>query len=261
MTQDKSKQFEIKLDHEQKVIMLGSSFYDLKGVLICEATEEDKKRFYCGRFATFPIVDDIWSVMDDYCISEQLESVVVGKKGDTILLDDLRVALSHNADVVGLPYSNVLLSLEKKGITISNKKSLNSDEELSDTIVLVVEEINEDKGIYTIATLEGYFIPSRLCMIGKDGELYLAEEDLEGNQHIYTQTIVDLIAEEVYSLCWFFHKPNLRVLLVARLSRDDKNVKPIPDDWAYAVKNLESDINKRIEKLVKNIKRYHTTEK
>lgn len=36
------KGFEVNLESEQKVIRLGSYFYDLKGVLICEANEEER---------------------------------------------------------------------------------------------------------------------------------------------------------------------------------------------------------------------------
>ena len=52
MTEDESKKIRVELDHEQKVIHLGCWFYDLKGVLIAEATEEDKKKYYCGKFMT-----------------------------------------------------------------------------------------------------------------------------------------------------------------------------------------------------------------
>ena len=43
MTEDESKKIRVELDHEQKVIRLGCWFYDLKGVLIAEATDEDKE--------------------------------------------------------------------------------------------------------------------------------------------------------------------------------------------------------------------------
>ncbi len=72
------KGFEVKLAEESKVIRLGSYFYDLKGVLICEATEEDKKRFYCGRFVTFPIVDDDWKIMESEHIADGIEHLVIG---------------------------------------------------------------------------------------------------------------------------------------------------------------------------------------
>ena len=64
-TYDPSHQgFEIKLDHEQKVIRLGSYFYDLKGVLICEATDDDRQKYYCNKYVTFPIIDNNWRVYD-----------------------------------------------------------------------------------------------------------------------------------------------------------------------------------------------------
>ena len=70
-TYDPSHQgFEIKLDHEQKVIRLGSYFYDLKGVLIREATDEDRQKYYCNKYVTFPIVDNDWLVYDGDAITD-----------------------------------------------------------------------------------------------------------------------------------------------------------------------------------------------
>ena len=66
--------FEIKLESEQKVIRLGSYFYDLKGVLICEATDEDRKKYYCDKYVTFPIVDEDWRVYDGDAIAPWLLS-------------------------------------------------------------------------------------------------------------------------------------------------------------------------------------------
>jgi hypothetical protein len=86
MTDDESKKIKVELDHEQKVIHLGCWFYDLKGVLIAEATEEDKKKYYCDKYMTYPIVDDDWFVRDDDFISEGIASLTIGRKGDTIPL-------------------------------------------------------------------------------------------------------------------------------------------------------------------------------
>ena len=54
MSEDESKKIRVELDHEQKVIRLGCWFYDLKGVLIAEATDEDKEKYHCGKFMTYP---------------------------------------------------------------------------------------------------------------------------------------------------------------------------------------------------------------
>ena len=87
MTDDESKKIKVELDHEQKVIHLGCWFYDLKGVLIAEATEEDQKKYYCGKFMTYPIVDDNWKVREDECIRDGISDLVVGKKGETIYFE------------------------------------------------------------------------------------------------------------------------------------------------------------------------------
>ena len=71
MTEDDNKKIRVELDHEHKVIHLGCWFYDLKGVLIAEATDEDKEKYHCGRFMTYPIVDDDWEVREDDCIKPQ----------------------------------------------------------------------------------------------------------------------------------------------------------------------------------------------
>ena len=70
MTEDESKKIRVELDHENKVIRLGCWFYDLKGVLIAEATDEDKEKYYCGKYMTYPIVDDDWEVREDECIKD-----------------------------------------------------------------------------------------------------------------------------------------------------------------------------------------------
>ena len=50
------KGFEVNLEKEEKVIRLGAYSYKLKGVLVCEASEEEKKKYYCGKYMVYPIV-------------------------------------------------------------------------------------------------------------------------------------------------------------------------------------------------------------
>ena len=140
-TEDVRKSFEVKLDHEKKVIRIGAYFYDLKGVLICEATEEDKKKYYCNRFITFPIVDDDWRVLEDEDISDGLERLIIGKTGDTVPLAALKDTADYNAREHVCGYDELLVGLERRGITISNRKAIDSPEDLSDTVVIELSKI------------------------------------------------------------------------------------------------------------------------
>ena len=121
MTEDESKKIRVELDHEQKVIRLGCWFYDLKGVLIAEATEEDKKKYYCDRFMTYPIVDDDWAVREDDCLKDGIAALTIGKKGDTIPLIKLSEVLDLNVDERSGDYSDILIDVERHGITVSNR--------------------------------------------------------------------------------------------------------------------------------------------
>jgi len=261
MTQDKSKQFEVKLDHEGKVIRLGSYFYDLKGVLICEATEEDKKKYYCGRFMTFPIVDDDWKVREDLCLCDGIQNFIIGKKGDTLLLESLRSAIDHNASAYDCGYDELLVGLELHDITISSRKKLDSMEELSDTIVLSIDKLWKDRNIYRVDTWDGYYVPQRFCVVGEDGELYHQYASDKGDVINKNRTLAELIADDVVSLSWFFNKPNLRVLVVAPSGKYDGKVKPIPKDWYYTVQTLENDINRKIEEYLKEETRYYAAKR
>ena len=118
--------FEIKLESEQKVIRLGSYFYDLKGVLICEATDEDCKKYYCEKYVTFPIVDEDWRVYDGDSIADGIEHLIVGKKGDTIPLAALKEAADYNAHEHDCTYEDQLLDLERHEITKSPFPTENS---------------------------------------------------------------------------------------------------------------------------------------
>ena len=243
--------FEVKLEHEEKVIRLGSYFYNLKGVLICEATEEDKKKYHCDRYITFPIVEEDWRVYDEKSITYGMERLIVGKKGDTILLEDLKEAIDYNAREDNCEYDFLLGDLERHGITISNRKRLDSPEELPETVVIEIDKLGK-KFFRMDAASGGYYIPQRFFYVGEDDELYVCDDD-DFNPSVYRKKLVTCIVEDVTSLSWFFNKPNLRVLVTALTKSEDKHnpseLGPIPKDWFYTVQTLESEINYSLDEV------------
>ena len=247
MSEDESKKIRVELDHEQKVIRLGCWFYDLKGVLIAEATDEDKKKYHCGKFMTYPIVDDDWEVREDDCIKDGIADLVVGKKGETVPLFKLQHVLDLNAEKRSGDYSDILIDAEHHGITVSNRMQDNPQEELPETIFLEIYRIRNTDSFNIYSYEDGYYIPNRDCHVGKDGKLYQGTKEDENENSQYRQ-IVCQIAEDVNGLCWFFNKHNLRVrCLRARYYDDSQNDDlRIPDDWHIAVKTLEDDINREI---------------
>ena len=254
-TEDVRKSFEVKLDHEKKVIRIGAYFYDLKGVLICEATEEDKKKYYCNRFITFPIVDDDWRVLEDEDISDGLERLIIGKTGDTVPLAALKDAADYNAREHVCGYDELLVGLERKGITISNRKAIDSPEELSDTVVIELSKIPGKHHFRLDSHQDSYYIPRRFFHVGTDDELYQdAREGKQQTQYTYDK-IVQQIADDVFSLSWFFHKPNLKVLVIAYAEESDAfhryEIGPVPTDWFYTVQTLEGDINRKLDDMYK----------
>jgi len=241
----------VELDHEQKVIHVGCWFYDLKGVLIAEATEEDKKKYYCGKYMTYPIVDDDWRVLDDDCISDGIARLVIGKKDDTVPLIKFREVLDLNADERCGDYSDILMDAERHGITVANYTEEEPQKELPDTITLEIDKIRLKEEIYRIdSDWECYYVPRRFCHIGKDGKLYqgMDERENEGGQY---EEIVYQIAEDVCGISWFFNKPHLKVR--CQNIRCDENSQSgskdysIPEDWHISVKTLEDDINNEIK--------------
>ena len=253
-TYDPSHQgFEIKLDHEQKVIRLGSYFYDLKGVLICEATDEDRQKYYCNKYVTFPIVDDDWRVYDGDAIANGIENLIVGKKGDTIPLAALREAADYNAREQDCGYEDQLIDLERHGITVSNRKSKDSAEELSDNIVISIDKLG-DKRFRMNSDWGDYYIPKRFFYVGDDDELYESDGD-DDKPSLYHQKIITRIVDDVYGLSWFFNKPKLRVLVTAitdnGVGSQRYQLEPIPKDWFYTVQTLEGEINRELDELHK----------
>ena len=253
-TYDPSHQgFEIKLDHEQKVIRLGSYFYDLKGVLICEATDDDRQKYYCNKYVTFPIVDDDWRVYDGDAIADGIENLIVGKKGDTIPLAALREAADYNAREQDCGYEDQLIDLERHGITVSNRKSKDSAEELSDNIVISIDKLG-DKRFRMNSDWGDYYIPKRFFYVGDDDELYESDGD-DDKPSLYHQKIITRIVDDVYGLSWFFNKPKLRVLVTAitynGVGSQRYQLEPIPKDWFYTVQTLEGEINRELDELHK----------
>lgn len=244
------KKFEVKLDHEEKVIRLGSYFYDLKGVLICEATEADKEKYACGRFMTFPIVEDSWEVREDDCIADGIQYLEIGKKGDVIPLAAVRDAADYNAREHDCGYEELLMDLEQHGITVSNRKHKDSSEQLSDTIVLSIEKVFGDR--YRIdSDYESYYVPRRFFYVGDDDELYEDNRDENGKPGFYQRKLITRIVDDVWGLSWFFNKPNLRVLVTAITESGfgfaPNKLSTIPSDWYYTIQTLEKEINKELD--------------
>ena len=250
MTQDIDKKIRVELEHENKVIRLDALFYDLKGVLICEATEEERKKYHCGKYMTYPIVEDDWEVHEESCIAGGIGRLVVGKRGDTILWDNSALidAIRYNADHHRGSYQELLLDLKQKGITISTKKSLDSDEEWSDVIGLVLTKCG---GYYRIESNEnGFYIPERLFYIGEDDELYqMTGSALDGFEYT-KRSLVEEIADDVYELSFYFDKPNLQVYVATLDDAIPAHFQAeIPKDWFYTLHTLEADINRRVKEL------------
>ena len=236
---------EVKLDHEGKVIRLGSYFYDLKGVLICEATDKDKEKYHCDRYVTFPIVDNDWRVYDGDEIADGIERLIVGKKGDTIPLVALTDAIDYNARHHDCEFEFQLVDLELHGITISNRKHKNSAEELQENVIIGIDKIG--KNHFRMDTdWGGYYIARRFFYVGEDDELYESDDD-DFKPTAYRHKLVTSIVDDVSGLSWFFNKPNLRVLVTA-ITQNGFGFKrnelgPIPKDWFYTVQTLEGEIN------------------
>lgn len=245
--------FEVNLESEQKIIRLGSYFYALKGVLICEATDEDRKKYYCDKYMTFPIIDDDWRVYDGKEIVDGIEHLIVGKKGDTIPLAALREAADYNAREHDCEYEGQILNLERLGITVSNRKTKDSTEELPETIVIGIEKLG-DKRFRMDADWGGYYIPRRFFFVGDDDELYESDDD-DGKPSAFNQKLLTRIVDDVWGLSWFFNKPNLRVLVTAITKNgfgfERNQLGSIPKDWFYTVQTLEGEINRELDDMHK----------
>lgn len=254
--------FEVNLEKEEKVIRLGAYSYKFKGVLICEASEEEKKKYYCDKYMIYPIVDDPLRVYEGDEIINGIDSLVIGKCGDTLLLKDLFEAIDYNTSENCCEYEAVLQDVERCGITVSNRKSLDSSEELSDTIVL--EVIEDRKNLFRIQSIDdSYYIGPRNFYVGDDDELYECRGD--GSSSPYKQKIITRLVDDVYGLSYFFNKPNLRVLVTARVEKNKEKYEyenvTIPKDWYYTIQTLESDVNRELDELFKKYPNSYYKEK
>ena len=253
MTQDPDKKIKVELEQEQKVIRLGAYFYDLKGVLICEASEEEKKKYYCGKFVTYPIVDDDWWVREDDCIADGISLLLAGKKGDTVPLNcyALRQALDYNAIENECDYFDVLKSLERHGITISERQE-DSGKELPNVVALSLEKFGDIYRIY--GNWDGYHIPMRFFYVGEDDELFVATGDACAGFKRTDWNVVNEIARDIHSLSYFFNKPSLRVFVTTTVPSKGlqyEQLAEVPKDWYYTIQTLENDINREVAELRK----------
>ena len=84
---------------------------------------------------------------------------------------------------------------------------------------------------------------------------YTKMPERESSRHNILTKIVQQIADDVYSLSWFFHKPNLKVLVIAYAEESDAShrykIGPVPTDWFYTVQTLEGDINRKLDDMYK----------
>ena len=245
--------FQIIKDDEKKVIRLGCYFYTLKGVLINEATDEEKEKYCCGKFMTYPIVGDDYEVAEDDCITDGIEMLLIGKQGYTIPLRAVKEAADYNARENCCEYSDVLRSLERQGITVSNRKAYNSNELLPDEITLCIDDKLFMKDTYRLDCNEPcYYVPRRFFTISKeDGKLY----QLNKKNKMDNIDLVERLVEDIWSLIWFFNRKQIRVKI--RTYREDgygyglvpNELQDIPDDWPEVLLGLEAEINARLDKL------------
>ena len=99
--------------------------------------------------------------------------------------------------------------------------------------------------------------------MGDDDELYECRGD--GSSSPYTQKIITRLVDDVYGLYYFFNKPNLRVLVTARIEKDKEKYEyenvTIPKDWYYTIQTLESDVNRELDKLFRKYPNSYYKEK
>ncbi len=237
-----AENFQIVLCPEKKVIRVGFFFYKLKGYLVKEATEEEQKKYSCNKYMTYPVVGDDFEVKEGEEIADGIGILVIGNEGDTVLLEEIRDAAIRNVKERGCEYESLLVDLERQGITISNRVSLDDKEELPEEIVICITKANN---FYSVETeCNNYYIPERECFF-KDGNLYVDYSDIKDTYDDYK--IENQITKDLYSLSWFFNKPNLHVKIMTYGNNDrySSELKEIPEDWPDCVKRLEDEINKK----------------
>ena len=248
--------FQIVQIAEKKIIRLGSYFYKLKGYLVKEADEYEQKKYYCGKYMTYPIVGDDFSVRDDDDIINGIENLIMGCEGDILPLDAIADAAKVNAREKNCEYSDVLVDLERQGITLSNRVCYDSEEELPDEVVVCLDPDVLGKDRFRLDPQRGcYHIPQRFCYM-KDGELYMDYHDDRVNENsgeydkIYNQ-----LADELWSLSWFFKKPNLHIKVRIytpygyAFGNGTNELTDITDEWPECIKRLENQVNEKFRKM------------
>lgn len=218
MTDICNRAFQIMPNNENKIIRLGCCFKPLKGVLICEATEEEKDDFCCGKYMTYPIVGNGYEVWGDYeDISRGFEYLIIGKKGDTLPLTKLSDAADYNVSHNECDYYNILTDVEDQGITITNRIDPESEELLPDTITLCIVQIKEDT--YKISSAKNnYYVPYRFFNISE------------------SRNLAKQIGDDIWALMWFFNRKQIRVQI------------DVPNEWPEVLRHLEQEINDYLQK-------------
>jgi hypothetical protein len=153
-------------------------------------------------------------------------------------------------------YHGVLVDLERQGITLSNRVAFDSEEELPDEITVCLDPGVLGRDSFRLDPQRGcYYIPKRFCYM-KDGELYMdyrgdkKNENPSEHDKIYSQ-----LADELWSLSWFFNKPNLHIK-VRTYTPDGfafgfgpNELADITDEWPECIKRLEGQVNERFRKM------------
>jgi hypothetical protein len=251
-----AENFQIVQIAEKKVIRIGSYFFKLKGYLVKEADEDEKKKYYCGKYMTYPIVDDDFKVMDDDDITDGIEMLVIGCEGDTVPLAAIHAAAEDNAVERNCDFADIMVNLERHGITLSNRVAYDSEEEFPDEVVVCLDPRVMGIDCFRLDPQRGsYYLPQRFCYI-KDGELYMDYRDDKKNENpneidkIYYQ-----LAEELWNLAWFFNKKNLHIRVKTYTPNGysygfgPNELADITDEWPDCIKRLESQVNEKFRKM------------
>ena len=240
---NKMTHFQIIEDHDNKIIRLGCYFYDFKGVLICEATKEEKETYCCGKYMTYPIVDDSYKVREDREIIDGIKYLITAKKGETIPMHRLAKALDYNVEYRETRYGDVLVNMESLGGIISDYDT-KTNKRFPAEITLGIENVYTG---YRLDSLDGYYIPERLFSVSeKDGELHQHRWRKGNKEEDDNFKLVDDIVNEICDIMWFFHRTDLYVKIKAM---EINKLQDIPSTWPEAILRFEKDVNQAVKAL------------
>lgn len=235
--------FQIIEDHDNKIIRLGCYFYDFKGVLICEATKEERETYCCGKYMTYPIVDDSYKVREDREIVDGIKYLITAKKGETVPLHRLAEALDYNVEYRETRYGDVLVNMESLGGIISDYDT-KGNIRFPAEITLGIGNVYSG---YRLDSLDGYYIPHRFFSVSdKDGELHQHRWRKGNKEEDDDFKLVDDIAEEICDIMWFFHRTDLYVKIKAM---EINQLQDIPTTWPEAILRFEKDVNQTVKAL------------